>query len=87
VARHRNFLEWPFFDAAHRLLAESLDTWAQAHLSHRPHVEDRASVDAACRELVRVLGQLVILSLAALPQIILPPNPAPSLLSMSARWR
>jgi len=57
MARSRNFLDWPFFDAAHRLLAESLDTWAQAHLSRRPHAEDRASVDAACRDLVRVLGQ------------------------------
>jgi alkylation response protein AidB-like acyl-CoA dehydrogenase len=57
VARNRAFLDWPFFDPAHRDLAERLDTWADAHLSHRPHAEDRASVDAGCRELVRILGQ------------------------------
>ena len=56
MARVRNFLEWPFFEAAHRELAEQLDAWAVARLAHRAHGEDRASVDAACRELVRELG-------------------------------
>jgi alkylation response protein AidB-like acyl-CoA dehydrogenase len=56
VARVRHFIEWPFFDPAHRELAERLDSWAAAHLANRPHAEDRASVDAACRALVRELG-------------------------------
>jgi acyl-CoA dehydrogenase len=56
VARVRSFLEWPFFEAGHRELAEHLDTWAVARLAHRTHGEDRASVDAACRELVHELG-------------------------------
>jgi acyl-CoA dehydrogenase len=56
VARSRDFLEWPFFEAGHRELAEHLDAWAGARLTHRAHSEDRASVDAACRELVHELG-------------------------------
>lgn len=56
MARVRNFLAWPFFEAGHRELAERLDTWAVARLAHRAHSEDRASVDAACRELVHELG-------------------------------
>jgi acyl-CoA dehydrogenase len=56
VARIRNFLEWPFFEPRHRELAECVDGWAAAHLAHRSHAEDRASVDAACRALVRELG-------------------------------
>jgi len=54
--RVRNFLEWPFFEPEHRELAEQLDAWAESHLARRAHAEDRASVDAACRALVRELG-------------------------------
>jgi acyl-CoA dehydrogenase len=54
--RARRFLEWPFFEPAHRELAERLDTWASAHLARRAHAEDRDSVDTACRALVRELG-------------------------------
>ena len=50
------FSRGPFFEAGHRELAERLDTWAVARLAHRAHSEDRASVDAACRELVHELG-------------------------------
>ena len=57
MARIRGFLDWPFFDAGHRELAQHLDDWAAAHLAGRTHAEDRASVDAACRSLVRELGQ------------------------------
>jgi acyl-CoA dehydrogenase len=56
VVRVRNFLEWPFFDAAHRELAERLDAWAAQHIAHRAHPQDRTSVDDACRALVRELG-------------------------------
>jgi acyl-CoA dehydrogenase len=57
VARSRGFLEWPFFEPAHRELAVDLDAWAGARLANRVHREDRASVDAACRELVGELGR------------------------------
>lgn len=56
MARVRSFLEWPFFDAAHRELAERLDSWAQARIAGRAHAEDRSSVDAACRSFVHELG-------------------------------
>jgi acyl-CoA dehydrogenase len=56
VTRVRNFLEWPFFEPAHRALAERLDAWAATEVGSRPHPQDRASVDDACRTLVRDLG-------------------------------
>lgn len=43
----------PFFDDAHRTLARELDDWCRASLSHR---DAGADVDAACRSLVRQLG-------------------------------
>src|SRR6202030_1717627 len=54
--RVRHFLDWPFFDPGHRELAERLDEWAVTHIAHNTHAEDRASVDEACRALVRELG-------------------------------
>jgi acyl-CoA dehydrogenase len=54
--RVRNFLEWPFFEPGHRELAERLDDWAVTHVAQCTHAEDRASVDEACRALVRELG-------------------------------
>jgi acyl-CoA dehydrogenase len=54
--RVRNFLEWPFFEPAHRELAQRLDSWAESRIARRMHAEDRASVDAACRALVIELG-------------------------------
>jgi acyl-CoA dehydrogenase len=50
------FLDWPFFTPAHRELALRLDAWSAAHLAHRLRAEDRGSVDQACRQLVRELG-------------------------------
>lgn len=47
------FLDWPFFDARHRSLAEDLDRWAAAALAEIDH----ADTDAACRDLVRRLGR------------------------------
>ena len=56
--RVREFLEWPFFAAAHRELAELVDAWAfERFAGGGAHAEDRASVDAACRELVSDLGR------------------------------
>lgn len=49
------FLQWPFFDDAHRDLAAQLSRWTrdnQAWLREHPH-----DVDAACRQLVRKLGE------------------------------
>ena len=47
----RSFLEWPFFEDRHRALQRDLDAWAAANLP-----VDHADVDAACRGLVRALG-------------------------------
>ena len=47
----RSFLEWPFFDDSHRVLAGELEEWCSAELP-----VDGADVDAACRGLVRKLG-------------------------------
>ncbi|MBJ2149566.1 acyl-CoA dehydrogenase family protein [Paracoccus sp. IB05] len=47
----RSFLDWPFFEARHRELAQALDGWAAAHLP-----VDHSDVDAACKGLVRDLG-------------------------------
>jgi acyl-CoA dehydrogenase len=48
----KSYLNWPFLEAAHRELERALDAWAGTHLPHQ-HEED---VDAACRLLVRQLG-------------------------------
>lgn len=62
--RTRSFLDWPFFEPGHRVLAERVDAWAAQRFSSRtaspnepPLAEDRDSVDARCRELVRDLGR------------------------------
>ena len=47
----KSFLQWPFFDDRHRELAAALDEWCAANLP-----VDHADVDAACRELVAMLG-------------------------------
>jgi acyl-CoA dehydrogenase len=47
-----NYLKWPFFEARHRELALTLDAWAAHNIRHE-HGQD---VDAACRALVRQLG-------------------------------
>jgi acyl-CoA dehydrogenase len=48
----RSFLAWPFLEDRHRALAEALEAWCAANLP-APH----ADTDAACRGLVRALGQ------------------------------
>jgi len=47
-----DFLDWPFFEERHRVLARDLDAWCNAELSD----EEPDDVDAACRSLVRRLG-------------------------------
>jgi acyl-CoA dehydrogenase len=49
-----SFLSWPFFEARHRHLAESLHEWAAREV--HPLVDHR-DVDASCRRLVRRLGE------------------------------
>jgi len=50
----KTYLDWPFFDAAHRVFAADLDAWAAANVAHAEHA---AGVDAHCRDLVARLGQ------------------------------
>ncbi len=47
------FLEWPFFDEAHRRLAGELESWCSAELK-AAHGDD---VDSECRDLVKRLGE------------------------------
>ena len=48
----RSFLDWPFFEDRHRVLAEDLEAWCGVHLP-----VDHGDVDAACRGLVAELGR------------------------------
>jgi acyl-CoA dehydrogenase len=48
----RTFLEWPFFEDRHRELADALEAWCVQNLPD----EEPQDVDAACRSLVRALG-------------------------------
>jgi acyl-CoA dehydrogenase len=51
-----DFLDWPFFAPEHRAIAEKVTAWAAKRCTNEAHAEDRASVDAACRQLVKDLG-------------------------------
>ncbi|KQS04947.1 acyl-CoA dehydrogenase [Sphingomonas sp. Leaf357] len=48
----RSFLDWPFFDTAHRKLGDALEAWCVGNVN-ASHSDD---VDAECRALVRKLG-------------------------------
>ena len=50
----KSYLDWPFFEDAHRTLERDVDAWAEKHLSHAGHGSD---VDAACCTLVGDLGR------------------------------
>ena len=47
------FLDWPFFDDSHRDLSARLEDWAQSNLA----TIDHSDTDAACRQLVAMLGE------------------------------
>ncbi|MDT2020662.1 acyl-CoA dehydrogenase family protein [Methylocella sp. CPCC 101449] len=64
----RSFLNWPFFEDRHRDHADKLDAWCAKHLPL-----DHGDVDAACRELVAMLGRDGWL----LPTAIDPADPKP----------
>ncbi|GLS31747.1 acyl-CoA dehydrogenase [Mesorhizobium albiziae] len=64
----RSFLNWPFFEDRHRDLAERLEAWCEANL---PVAHD--DIDAACRELVAMLGRDGWLK----PTAVDPENPQP----------
>ncbi|HEX8788793.1 MAG TPA: acyl-CoA dehydrogenase family protein, partial [Telluria sp.] len=49
----KRYLEWPFFEPRHAELEAALDAWAGQHVRGL-HGKD---VDAACRQLVRMLGE------------------------------
>ena len=48
-----SYLKWPFFEAHHARLTQSLDAWARQNIAHA-HGPD---VDAECRKLVKALGE------------------------------
>ncbi|WP_087864065.1 acyl-CoA dehydrogenase family protein [Comamonas thiooxydans] len=48
-----SYLKWPFFEAHHARLAQSLDAWARQNIAHS-HGPD---VDTECRKLVKALGE------------------------------
>jgi acyl-CoA dehydrogenase len=52
---NRSHLDWPFFDAPQRDLADRLAAWC-AQLPETPTAETARDVDAECRRLVRALG-------------------------------
>ena len=65
----RTFLDWPFLEPRHKALAEKLDAWAAANLA----AIDHSDTDAACRTLVRQLGEAGWLTHSAID----PAAPAP----------
>ena len=48
----KSFLNWPFFEDQHRVLADSLEDWAGKNLTQIDH----QNIDGACRQLVTMLG-------------------------------
>ena len=57
----RSFLDWPFFEARHRDLAEMVEGWAAASLP-----VDHGDVDQACRDLVAAMGKAGVLRHSAI---------------------
>ena len=53
----QSFLDWPFFEDHHRVLAQELDVWAGRALPSIVDAKDAyADVDGTCRALVAALG-------------------------------
>lgn len=51
--RDSSWLDWPFFNDAHRKLAHDLDAWCATELNDVDHHD----ADAACKKLVRAMGK------------------------------
>jgi acyl-CoA dehydrogenase len=49
----RSFLDWPFFEERHRILADKLEEWSSASLNQLDH----SDTDTLCRKLVSALGE------------------------------
>jgi len=49
----KSFLDWPFLEPRHKELALALDDWASEHMTGIDHND----ADAACRDLVRKMGE------------------------------
>ncbi len=65
----RSFLDWPFFEPRHKALAARLDAFAASGLAGLGHgATDDASLDAACREIVRRLGSAGFLDAGCVPE-------------------
>ena len=58
----RSYLDWPFFEARHRALAERVEAWAADHAERLAGHDD---VDASCRGLVAAMGEAGLLDMAA----------------------
>jgi acyl-CoA dehydrogenase len=50
----QSFLNWPFFEDKHRVLALELENWAKSELTE--YSSAPANVDLACQELVQKLA-------------------------------
>ena len=50
----KSYLDWPFFDNQHRVLEESVELWATAHVDQL--IEASGDLDETCIKLVRALG-------------------------------
>ena len=53
MMRDASWLDWPFFDDAHRKLAHDVDAWCEKSLGDVDHHD----ADAACKKLVKAMGQ------------------------------
>lgn len=58
MTRDIDHLDWPFFEERHRELARNLEFWAAAQQIPElaEHFPSQATIDAACKKLVRALG-------------------------------
>jgi acyl-CoA dehydrogenase len=52
----RTFLDWPFFEARHRALADRLERWTESEHEELSRAEEDRDVDAGTRSLVRTLA-------------------------------
>ncbi len=59
----RSFLDWPFFEPAHRALADEIDRFADRALGDLIEEQD---VDGSCRRLVAALGEAGLLRLSVI---------------------